>query len=233
MQIMPFEDAATYRFNPFDLTKVWPHRDYPPITIGRLVLDHNPENFFAQIEQAAFSPANMVRGIGPSPDRMLLGRLFSYHDTHLHRIGTNYEQLPVNSPRSEVHTYNKDGAMRYTHSGNQPVYAPNSYGGPQADPAGHPDPSWFIDAGEIVRTAEMLHAEDNDFIQPGNLYRDAMSATDRDHLVGNIVGHLGDGVERQVQERAVALWRQVDPDLGTRIGQGLGFVARRGARAAG
>jgi catalase len=233
MQIMPFEDAATYRFNPFDLTKVWPHRDYPPITIGRLVLDHNPENFFAQIEQAAFSPANMVRGIGPSPDRMLLGRLFSYHDTHLHRIGTNYEQLPVNSPRSEVHTYNKDGAMRYTHSGNQPVYAPNSYGGPQADPAGHPDPSWFIDAGEIVRTAEMLHAEDNDFIQPGNLYRDAMSATDRDHLVGNIVGHLGDGVERQVQERAVALWRQVDPDLGTRIGQGLGFVAHRGARAAG
>ena len=78
MQIMPFEDAATYRFNPFDLTKVWPHRDYPPITVGRLVLDRNPENFFAQIEQAAFSPANMVSGIGPSPDRMLLGRLFSY-----------------------------------------------------------------------------------------------------------------------------------------------------------
>jgi len=227
MQIMPFEDAATYRFNPFDLTKIWPHRDYPPITIGRLVLDRNPENFFAQIEQAAFSPANMVPGIGPSPDRMLLGRLFSYHDTHLHRIGTNYEQLPVNRPSSEVQTYNKEGAMRYAHSGNQPVYAPNSYGGPQADPVGHADPSWFIEAGEIVRTAQGLHAEDNDFIQAGNLYRDAMSATDRDNFVSNIVGHMSDGVERQVQERAAALWRQVDPDLGARIAQGLGLVTRR------
>jgi len=232
MQIMPFEDAATYRFNPFDLTKVWPHRDYPPITIGRLVLDRNPENFFAQIEQAAFSPANMVPGIGPSPDRMLLGRLFSYHDTHLHRIGTNYEQLPVNRPRSEVHAYNKDGAMRYAHSGNQPVYAPNSYGGPRADPVGHADPSWFVEAGEIVRSAEELHAEDDDFIQAGNLYREVMSATDRDHLVSNLVGHLTDGVQRQVQERAVALWRQVDPDLGARIAQGLGLVTRKAARAA-
>jgi catalase len=232
MQIMPFEDAATYRFNPFDLTKIWPHRDYPPITIGRLVLDRNPENFFAQIEQAAFSPANMVPGIGPSPDRMLLGRLFSYHDTHLHRIGTNYEQLPVNRPRSEVHAYNKDGAMRYAHSGNQPVYAPNSYGGPRADPVGHADPSWFVEAGEIVRSAEELHAEDDDFIQAGNLYREVMSATDRDHLVSNLVGHLTDGVQRQVQERAVALWRQVDPDLGARIAQGLGLVTRKAARAA-
>jgi catalase len=153
MQIMPFEDAATYRFNPFDLTKVWPHRDYPPITVGRLVLDRNPENFFAEIEQAAFSPANMVPGIGPSPDRMLLGRLFSYHDTHLHRVGTNYEQLPVNRPRGEVHTYNKDGAMRYAHGGHQAVYVPNSYGGPQADPLRFADPGWLVEAGEIVRSA--------------------------------------------------------------------------------
>jgi catalase len=229
MQIMPFEDAATYRFNPFDLTKVWPHSDYPPVTVGRLVLDRNPENFFAQIEQAAFSPANMVPGIGPSPDKMLLGRLFSYHDTHLHRIGTNYEQLPVNRPHSDVHTYNKDGAMRYAHSGNQPVYAPNSYLGPRADPMRYADPSWFVEAGEIVRSAASLHPEDNDFIQPGNLYREAMSATDRDHLVTNIVGHLGDGVEGQVQERAVALWQRVDPNLGTRIAQGLGLVTRTSA----
>src|SRR5437016_7880714 len=94
MQIMPFEGAATYRFNPFDLTKVWPHRDYPPITVGHLVLDRNPENFFAQIEQAAFSPANMVHGIGASPDRMLLGRIFSCHDTHLPRLGPDYQPLP-------------------------------------------------------------------------------------------------------------------------------------------
>jgi len=110
-----------------------------------------------------------------------------------------------------------DGAMRCAHSGSQPVYAPNSYGGPQADPARFADPGWFVEPGEIVRSASELHAEDDDFIQAGNLYRDVMSTTDRDHLVSNIVGHMADEVERQVQERAVALWRRVDPDLGARI----------------
>src|SRR5258708_3040825 len=141
MQIMPFEDAATYRFNPFDLTKVWSHKDYPPITIGRMVLDRNPENFFAQIEQLALAPTNMVPGIVPSPDKMLLGRLFSYADTHRYRIGANYNQLPVNAPQVEVHSYSKDSSMRYRHNGNQPVYAPNSYGGPHADPQPYPEPT--------------------------------------------------------------------------------------------
>ncbi len=100
MQIMPFADAPDYRFNPFDLTKIWSHADYPEVTIGRLVLDRNPENYFAEVEQAAFEPANMVPGIGPSPDKMLLGRIFSYPDTHRHRIGTNYLQLPINAPKS-------------------------------------------------------------------------------------------------------------------------------------
>ncbi len=225
IQVMPFEDAATYRFNPFDLTKVWPHADYPPRTIGRLVLDRNPENFFAEIEQAAFEPSNMVPGIGPSPDKMLLGRLFSYHDTHLYRIGTNYQQLPVNRPRSEVHSYNKDGSMRIQHDGDQPVYAPNSYGGPRADLDRYSDPGWFVEAGEIMRTAYLPHAEDSDFVQPGTLFRQVLSPTDRDHLVSNIVAHMSDGVERAVQDRAVALWRQVDAELGRRIGQGLGLAA--------
>jgi catalase len=223
LQIMPFEDAATYRFNPFDLTKVWPHRDYPPITVGRLVRTSSPRSSRRHSRRRTRCP-----GSGPALDRMLLGRLFSYHDTHLHRIGTNYEQLPVNRPRSEVHTYNKDGAMRYAHGGHQPVYAPNSYGGPQADPLRFADPGWLVEAGEIVRSAAARHAEDDDFIQAGNLYRDVMSATDRRHLVDNIVGHMVDGVERQVQDRAVALWRRVDPDLGARTAQGLG-LARRGA----
>jgi catalase len=226
VQIMPFDDAVNYRFNPFDLTKVWPHADYPPITIGRLVLDRNPENYFAEIEQAAFEPSNMVPGIGPSPDKMLLGRLFSYHDTHLYRIGTNYQQLPVNRPHSQVHSYNKDGAMRYKHDGDQPVYAPNSYGGPKADPNRYRDPSWFVEAGEIMRTAYVPHAEDNDFVQAGTLYRKVLSPTDRDHLVSNIVGHMGGGVERAIQERAVALWRQVDAELGQRIAHGLGLATR-------
>ena len=134
VQVMPFEDAADYRFNPFDLTKVWPHGDYPPIQVGRMVLDRNPEHFFAEVEQAGFSPSNLVPGIGLSPDKMLMGRVFSYHDTHLHRIGANYEQLPINSPKSEVNSYNQDGPMTYHHSGDQPVYAPNSHGGPAGRP---------------------------------------------------------------------------------------------------
>jgi catalase len=222
MQIMPFDDAKDYRFNPFDLTKVWPHGDYPPITIGRLVLDRNPENYFAEVEQASFEPANMVRGIGPSPDRMLLGRLFSYPDTHRHRIGPNYLQLPINRPHSEVHSYNKDGAMRYEHKGAQPVYAPNSFGGPHADPQLNPDASWSAD-GEIVRTAQTLHREDDDYGQPGTLYREVFSPTDRDHLVENLVGHLGTDVSREIQERAVGHWRQVDADLGARVAAGLGL----------
>jgi catalase len=227
MQIMPFKDAANYRFNPFDLTKVWPHGDYPPITIGRLVLNRNPENFFAEIEQAAFEPSNMVPGIGPSPDKMLLGRLFSYRDTHLYRIGTNYQQLPVNRPVNEVHSYNKDGAMRYLHSDDQPTYAPNSYGGPRADPERYADPGWFVDGGDILRAPYEPHVEDNDFIQPGMLYRDVMSPRDREHLVSNIVTHMSDGVERAIQERAVALWRQVDADLGERLARGLGLSSRQ------
>ncbi|GCE24329.1 catalase [Dictyobacter kobayashii] len=220
MQIMPFADATNYRFNPFDLTKVWPHSDYPPIQVGRLVLDRNPENFFAEIEQASFEPSNMVPGIGPSPDKMLLGRLFSYPDTHRYRIGPNYLQLPVNQPHNEVHSYNKDGAMRYRHNGNQPVYAPNSFGGPKADPS-IIEPSWESN-GELVRSAYTLHAEDDDFGQAGTLYRKILSQTDRDHLVSNIVGHMGQDVDPAIQERAIKLWLQVDQDLGSRIAQGLG-----------
>src|SRR5256885_3686957 len=132
MQVMPFEDAADYRFNPSDLTKVWPHGDYPRIPVGRMTLNRNPENYFAEVEQSSFEPANMVPGIGPSPDKMLLGRLLSYPDTHRYRIGPNYLQLPINRPKSPVHSYNKDGAMAYT-SAPDPVYAPNSFNGPRAD----------------------------------------------------------------------------------------------------
>ena len=224
MQIMPYADAATYRFNPFDLTKVWPHADYPPITIGRLVLDRNPQNFFAEIEQASFEPSNMVPGIGPSPDKMLLGRMFSYPDAHRYRIGTNYLQLPVNRPLNEVHTYNKDGAMAYRHNGDQPVYAPNSYGGPKADSESYPDATWPVEGSEMLRTAYQLRAEDDDFGQAGTLYRQTLSQTEREHLASNITGHMRQGVERAIQERAVALWRKVDPELGARIAQGLGLV---------
>jgi catalase len=234
MQIMPFEDAADYRFNPFDLTKVWPHDDFPPITIGRMVLDRNPENHFAEVDQAGFSPANLVPGIGLSPDKMLMGRIFSYHDTQLHRIGANYEQLPINSPKCPVHSYSKDGPMTFRDTGAQPVYAPNSHGGPEADPS-TAQPSWWVEAGEIGRYAYQLHREDDDFIQPGTLYREVMSPTDREHLVTNIVAHASDGVSAEVQARVIGYWTNVDADLGAHVAAGLGRsngVGRVEARAA-
>jgi catalase len=224
VQIMPFEDAASYRFNPFDLTKVWPHADYPPITIGRMVLDRNPENHFAEVEQAAFSPANLAPGIGLSPDKMLMGRIFSYHDTHLHRIGTNYEQLPINAAKSAVHSYNKDGAMTYRHAGAQPVYAPNSYGGPQADPAKEM-PTWWVEAGELGRYDQLLHVEDDDFGQAGTLVREVLSDTDREHLANNIIAHATNGVSTDVQHRVIEYWTSVDPNLGNTVAEGLGSHA--------
>src|SRR5579875_189842 len=220
VQVMPFHEAADYRFNPFDLTKVWPHGDYPLIKVGRMVLNRNPDNFFAQIEQAAFEPANMVPGIGPSPDRMILGRLFSYPDTHRYRIGTNYLQLPVNRPTVPVHSYNRDGAMRYENPGD-PVYAPNSYGGPQADPS-YELPSWFVEGGEIVRTAYVKHRDDDDFVQAGTLYRKVLDDAARDRLVDNITRHLKQGVSTPVLERAFEYWRSVDPDLGARVAKNFG-----------
>ena len=222
MQVMPFEDAANYRFNPFDVTKVWPHADYPAIPVGRMVLDRNPENFFAEVEQAGFSPANLVPGIGLSPDKMLMGRIFSYHDAHLYRIGANYEQLPINAPRVEVHSYNKDGQMTYRHPGSQPVYAPNSYGGPQADLKHGADLGWAVAAAELGRYAYEKHADDDDFGQAGSLYRDVMGDTDREHLATNIIAHASDRVTDEVQLRVIAYWSSVDPQLGARVAVGLG-----------
>ena len=219
MQIMPFAEAADYRFNPFDLTKVWPHGDYPPIKIGRLTLDRNPGNYFAEVEQSAFEPANLVPGIGPSPDKMLLGRLFSYPDTHRHRIGPNYLQLPINQPKSPVNSYNKDGAMRYSNPGD-PVYAPNSVGGPKADPERYADPGWQV-SGEIVREAYTKRRDDDDFGQPGTLYREVLSETDRDHLASNIAGHMSNGVTPEMVERALEYWRNVDPNLGAEVAKRL------------
>ena len=231
VQIMPYEDAAGYRFNPFDVTKVWPHGDYPVIPFGRLVLDRNPENFFAQITQAGFDVANFVPGIGPSPDKMVLGRMIAYADSQRYRNGTNYAQLPVNQPIDAVHNYNKDGPMRYRHNGSQPVYAPNSYGGPVADSQRYRDPSWFTEAGDIMRTAYEAHRDDGDFIQPGTLYREVMTAEDRDHLVSNIVWHLSQQVERFIQERAVSdYWAKVDADLGARVAHGLGLRTPQASR---
>ena len=223
VQVMPFEDAASYRFNPFDVTKVWPHADYPPVAIGRLILNGNPLNHFAEVEQAAFEPGNMVPGIGPSPDKMLMGRIFSYPDAHRYRIGANYLQLPINRPRVPVRNYNQDGAMRYLHNRAKRVYAPNGYGGPQADPSAA-EPSWAVEAGEIGRYAYEAHTDDDDFVQAGVLWRDVLGDADRTRLVANLVEHLGrPEVSSSVLLRAVAYWRQVEPALGAAVSHGLGL----------
>jgi catalase len=216
---MPFEDAKTYRFNPFDLTKVWPLADYPLIEVGKLVLDRNFTDHHTQIEQAAFAPSNQVPGTGLSPDKMLLARGFSYADAHRARIGVNYKQIPVNAPKSPVHSYSKDGAMRVMPV-SDPVYAPNSKGGPQADPSRTAEALWHTD-GEMVRTAYTLRPEDDDWGQAGTLVRDVMDDDERDRLVGNLVGHLLNGVSEPVLARAFEYWRNVDKDLGDRIEKGV------------
>ncbi|MBB5853568.1 catalase [Amycolatopsis umgeniensis] len=217
VQVMPYAEAADYRFNPFDLTKVWPKGDYPLIKVGRWVLDRNPANYFAEIEQAAFEPSNLVPGIGPSPDKMLQGRLFAYPDAHRYRIGANYTQLPVNAPKSPVNSYSRDGAMRFTNPGD-PVYAPNSKGGPHANAeiAAETASGYGVE-DEVIRSAYKLHAEDDDFGQPGTLVREVMDDEQRERLANNIIGHASNDVSQPVLERVFEYWRNVDKDLGDKV----------------
>lgn len=152
---------------------------------------------------------------------MLMGRIFSYHDTHLHRIGANYQQLPINAPGVEIHSYNSDGPMRYHHAGAQPMYAPNSYGGPEADQQAGAELSWPVAAGELGRQALDRHVDDDDFGQAGTLYRETMDDAARDRMVTNIVGHASDRVSDAVQLRVIDYWKLIDPQLGARVSAGL------------
>jgi len=220
VQIMPFEEAKTYRFNPFDLTKVWPHADYPLREVGRMTLNHNVTDYHSEIEQAAFEPNNLVAGTGLSPDRMLLARGFSYSDAHRARLGVNYRQIPVNAPKVPVHAYSKDGHMRITNV-TDPMYAPNSYGGPAADPSLTDDGGTWASDGEMVRTAYTLRPDDDDWGQAGTMVRDVLDDAARGRLVDNIVGHLLNGVSEPVLARAFDYWRNVDKSLGDRVEQGV------------
>ena len=220
VQIMAPEQAGEYRFDPFDVTKVWPHGDLPPVTIGRLVLNRNPENYFAEVEQSAFSPANFVPGIGPSPDKLLQGRLFSYHDTHRHRLGPNYHLLPVNAPRAATAgNYQRDGAMSSgPTAGGHPNYYPNTFNGPSPDPnAAEP----LLKVNGMLGRQPHIHPND-DFVQAGDLYRKAMTEKDRTDLVGNIVSHLG-GAQKRLQLRQAALFLKADREYGRRVAEGLGL----------
>jgi catalase len=184
-----------------------------------MTLNQNPTDHHTQIEQLAFEPNNLVPGIGLSPDRMLLARGFAYSDAHRARIGGNYRQIPVNASKSPVHSYSKDGAMRVINAVD-PVYAPNSKGGPAAATGFQTEPGWAA-SGEIVRSAYVDHPEDDDFGQAGTMVREVLDDAARERLTDNIVGHLLNGVSEPVLARAFEYWRRVDPDLGSAVEAGV------------
>ncbi len=215
VQVMPYQDAATYRFNPFDLTKVWSLKDYPRIEVGRLELNENPTSFFAEIEQAAFSPSNMVPGTGISPDKMLMARVFAYPDAQRARIGTNFHQLPVNQPVCPVNSYATQGNMEYVHNGSAPVYAPNSFGRPYASSDGPAEDGWESD-GAMVRAAATRHAEDDDFGQAHTLVREVYDDAQRQRLVETVSAALA-GVQEPVLSRAFQYWKSIDAEVGAAI----------------
>ncbi|MFF8382918.1 catalase [Streptomyces kanasensis] len=218
VQIMPAHEAAEYRFNPFDLTKVWPHADYPLRRVGRLVLDRNPDNVFAEVEQAAFSPNNFVPGIGPSPDKMLQGRLFAYADAQRYRLGVNHTQLPVNSPKAlpgGADNYGRDGLMSTRNGARQDRnYEPNSYAGPAQTDAALSAP--LAVAGYTGTHAAPAHVKDDDFFQAGELYR-LMSEDERARLVANIAGGLSQVSREDVVEKNLAHFHAADPEYGRRV----------------
>src|SRR5258705_6904286 len=220
VQVMPEDEAETYRWNPFDLTKVWPHADYPLIEVGILELNRNPENYFAEVEQAALTPANVVPGIGHSPDKMLQARIFSYADAHRYRVGVNAEQLSVNRPRCPVHHYHADGTMRLAgHSNPDAYYEPNSMGGPVQE-VGVKEPPLAI-SGNADR---YNHRDGNDdYRQPGDLFR-LMGADQKEQLFHNIQAAM-DGVPVEIVKRQVAHFYRADPDYGIGVATRMGLSA--------
>ncbi|XP_069596059.1 catalase-like isoform X2 [Ranitomeya imitator] len=214
IQVMTFKQAEMCPFNPFDLTKVWPHQDYPLIPVGKLVLNRNPENYFAEVEQIAFAPSNMPPGIEPSPDKMLQGRLFSYPDTHRHRLGANYLHLPVNCPRrcAQVSNYQQDGPMCiFSAPSATPNYYPNSFSSPQHDDK-HKERA-FAAAGDVARHDSS--AEDN-VSQVRDFYKKTLNEAERQRLCENLALHLKDA-QIFIQKRAVKNFQNVDPSYGSRI----------------
>ena len=221
IQVMPEADAETYAWNPFDLTKVWPHADYPLIEVGVLEMNQNPTNYFMEVEQAAFSPANVVPGISFSPCKMLQARIFAYADAHRYRLGANFERLPINCPHAtSANNYQRDGHMRFDDNGGaSPNYEPNSFGGPKEDHA-YDEPPLKIsgDANHYEQKRDV----DADYVQPGNLFR-LMSTEERKRLIQNISGSLIK-VPKPIQEKMIAHFRKADQDYGDGIALELGLM---------
>ncbi|MFW6019703.1 MAG: catalase [Bacteroidales bacterium] len=219
IQVMPEKEAEKVPYNPFDITKVWPHGDYPLIKVGEFELNKNPENYFQMIENAAFSPSNVVPGIGFSPDKMLQSRIFSYADAHRYRLGTHYESLPPNQPLNEVNHYHKDGKMRFTDNFNEnpdAYYEPNSFDGPVEDPS-KAEPPLKID-GDADRYG---NEDDDDFTQAGNLFR-MFDEGQKQRLFDTIAGEM-EGVPKEIIEKQLKLFDKADPQYGAGVRKVLGM----------
>ncbi|WP_312044779.1 catalase [Erwinia sp.] len=216
VQVMPEAEASSTPYNPFDLTKVWPHADYPLIEVGEFELNRNPDNYFAEVEQVAMSPANVVPGIGFSPDRMLQGRLFSYGDAHRYRLGVNHHQIPVNAPKCPFHNYHRDGAMRVDgNSGNGATYEPNSFSVFQEQPDFSEPPLSLEGAAD-----HWNHREDEDyFTQPRALFT-LLSEEEHQRMFQRIAGELRQ-IPAFIQQRQIALFYQVHPAYGAGVEQAL------------
>lgn len=232
IQVMTDEQATAWEkrtgWNPFDLTKVWPHADCPRIPVGVLELNRNPENYHAHVEQAAFSPANVVPGMGYSPDKMLQGRLFAYHDAHLYRVGTNHQQLPVNQPRAAVVNQQRDGHMALgSNGGNAPNYAAVMAQGTGTSGFGHGDPGWPV---EGVAGYHDERGESDDYTQAGNLYRLLVPA-ERDALTSNIAGAMKD-VTDDVKRVQLAHFAKADPEYGAEVARKLAALGQPSAEPA-
>lgn len=217
VQVMPENDAKTYRFHPFDLTKTWSQKDYPLIEVGIVELNKNPENYFAEVEQSAFNPANIVPGVGYSPDRMLQGRLFSYGDTHRYRLGINHAQIPVNAPKCPFHNTHRDGYMQNGAFGSMINYNPSSFPGYQEDPNAR-EPK--LDVSKFEKETAIydwdFREEDNDYYtQPGDLYR-LLTAEEKERLCQNIKATM-EGVPDNVKKLQIEHFKKADPAYGKRV----------------
>jgi catalase len=216
VQIMPEADADTVPYHPFDLTKVWPKADYPLIEVGEWELNRNPDNYFADVEQAAFSPANLVPGISFSPDKMLQGRLFSYGDAQRYRLGVNHHQIPVNAPRCPVNSFHRDGAMRVDgNQGSTLHYEPNSYGQWQEQPE-YLEP---VQAGGDVQRFNFREDDDDYFSQPRKLFQN-MSPEQQQVLFENTARAIK-GASPEVVQRHIDNCTACDPAYGMGVAKAI------------
>ncbi|MFA8436818.1 MAG: catalase [Marinifilaceae bacterium] len=225
IQVMTETKAKLFRWNPFDITKVWPHDEYPLLDVGILELNDIPDNYHADVEQAAFAPSNVVDGIGLSPDRLLQGRILAYPDAQRYRLGVNYEQIPVNSPVCPVYHHQRDGLMNVDgNGGDSPNYYPNSFGDIEAD-AAYKVPPMKLDS-DVADTWNRNEKDDDHYSQPGMLFRKVMSDEARENTIANITGSMSGitGPRRdEIIQRQLAHFFKADKELARRVAQGLNF----------